>query len=32
MNRFYDRNLAFKYVKEAIDDGLSKMGNAGLIY
>jgi len=30
MNRFYDRNLAFKYVKEAIDDGLSKMGNAGL--
>lgn len=30
MNGFYNRDLAFKYIKEAIDDGLSKMGNTNL--
>lgn len=30
MNGFYNRDLAFKYIKEVIDDGLSKMGSANL--
>ena len=30
MNGFYNRDLAFRYIKEAIDDGLSKMGNTKL--
>lgn len=30
MNSFYNKDWAFKYIKEAIDDGLSKMGNINL--
>lgn len=30
MTGFYNRDFAFKYIKEAIDDGLSKMGRADL--
>ena len=30
MSGFYNRDLAFKYIKETIDDGLSKMGDIKL--
>ncbi|MBO5233418.1 MAG: hypothetical protein J6B33_03800 [Prevotella sp.] len=30
MNTYYNKELAYKYIKEAIDDGLSKMGNPQL--
>ncbi|MDM8269979.1 hypothetical protein QUW50_13185 [Barnesiella viscericola] len=30
MNSYYNRDLAFKYIREVIDDGLQKMGNMTL--
>lgn len=30
MNTHYNKELAYKYIKEAIDDGLAKMGNQQL--
>lgn len=30
MNTYYNKELAYKYIKEAIDDGLNKMGNPQL--
>ncbi len=30
MNNYYNRELAFKFIKEVIDDGLQKMGDPAL--
>ena len=30
MNTYYNKELAYKYIKETINDGLNKMGNPQL--